>query len=78
MFLKMYLLLNGEDERGEQEWKQRPTGRPLVQVRNDEGLDDGGSSGSSESLYLKYIFEIQPTGVTNWMLGVRKKTRSQE
>lgn len=30
---------------------------------------------SSESLYLKYIFEIQPTGVTNWMLGMRKKKK---
>lgn len=61
----MYLLWNGEDERGVQAWNQRPTRRLLVRVGNDEGLDDGGSSGGSESLDLKYIFKVQPAGLTN-------------
>lgn len=61
----MYLLWNGEDERGRQAWKQRPTRRLLVQLRNDESLDDGGHSEGTESLHLKYIFKVQPAGLTN-------------
>ena len=37
----------------------------LVQVRNDEGLDNGGCSGGSESLDLKCIFKVRPAGLTN-------------
>ena len=75
----MYLLWNGEDERGRQAWKQRPTRRLLVQVRNDEGLDDGGHSGGTQSLHLKYIFKVQPAGLTNSLaVGHEEKKQSQE
>lgn len=53
----------------------------LVQVRNDEGLDNGGRSGGSESLDLKCIFKVRPAGLTNsldaWHEEKRKK-KSQE
>ena len=49
----------------------------LVQVRNDEGLDNGGRSGGSESLDLKCIFKVRPEGLTNsldaWHEEKRKK-----
>ena len=76
---KLYLLWNGEDERGVQAWNQRPTRRLLVQVGNDEGLDDSGSSGGRESLDLKYIFKVQPAGLTNSLdAGHEGKKKSQE
>lgn len=53
----------------------------LVQVRNDEGLDNGGRSGGSESLDLKCIFKVRPAGLTNsldaWHEEKRKKKESR-
>ena len=43
-------------------------------------MDNGGRSGGSESLDLKYIFKVQPAGLTNSLDAwhEEKKKKSQE
>lgn len=68
------MLLNGEDAEGEHEKKR---GDQLGE--NDENLDKSSSSGSSELLDLKFIFKIEPTGLTESLdVGCERKKKSQE